>query len=123
MNRALVFVLLVFSTTAPAQAPQLKSGSTVYIEPMGGYKTYLAAAFAKVPLIVVTSKSKADYIITSNVNHSAPSTPAVVVNNSATAIVNEGESQTSRRGIKGGRRVAKGQRNEGLLMPPSDRPA
>ena len=94
MNRALVFVLLAFSTIAPAQLPQLKSGSTVYIEPMGGYETYLAAALVKkkVSLIVVTDKSKADYIITSNVSHNAPSTPAVVVNNSATATVNEGES-------------------------------
>jgi len=94
MTRALAFLLLTFSSIALAQAPQIKSGSTVYIEPMGGYETYLAAAFAKkkVPLIVVTDKSKADYIITSNVSNNIPSTPAVVVNNSATATVNEGES-------------------------------
>jgi hypothetical protein len=44
MNRVLAIVLLTFSAIALAQAPQLKSGSTVYIEPMGGYETYLAAA-------------------------------------------------------------------------------
>jgi hypothetical protein len=94
MNRVLAFVLLTLSAIAVAQAPQLKSGSTVYIEPMGGYETYLAAALVKkkIPLIVVTDKGKADYIITSNVSHNAPSTPSVVVNNSATATVNEGES-------------------------------
>jgi hypothetical protein len=92
MNHALASVLITFSTIALAQAPQIKGGATVYIEPMGGYETYLAAAMVKkkIPLIVVTDKSKADYIITSNINHNAPSTPAVVVNNSAT--VNEGES-------------------------------
>ena len=94
MNRALVLVLLTISATASAQAPQIKSGSTIFIEPMGGYETYLAAALVKkkVPLIVVTDKSKADYIITSNVSHQTPSTPAVVINNSATATVNKGES-------------------------------
>jgi hypothetical protein len=94
MNRMVVIALLTFSAGVFAQAPQLKSGSAVYIEPMGGYETYLAAAIVKmhVPLTVVIDKVKADYIITSNVSHNAPSTPAVVVNNSATATVNEGES-------------------------------
>ena len=94
MNRIVAVTLLAFSASMFAQPPQLKSGSTVYIEPMGGYETYLAAAIVKkhVPLVVVADKEKADYIITSNVSHNAPSTPAVVVNNSATATVNEGES-------------------------------
>jgi hypothetical protein len=94
MNRSLALLILAACTVCFAQAPQIKSGSAVYIEPMGGYETYLAAALVrkKVPLIVVTDKSKADYIIASNVSHDAPSTPAVVVNNSATATVNEGES-------------------------------
>jgi hypothetical protein len=84
MNRALALVLLGISVVASAQAPQIKSGATVYIEPMGGYETYLAAAIAKkkVPLIVVADKSKADYLITSSVSHHTPSQPAVVVNNS-----------------------------------------
>jgi hypothetical protein len=92
MNRALAFVLLTFSTVAIAQAPQLKSGSTVYIEPMGGYETYLAAAMVKkqVPVVVVADKEKAEYIIRSAVSQHAPSAPAVVINNSAT--VNEGDS-------------------------------
>jgi hypothetical protein len=85
MNRALAFVLLTFSTVALAQAPQLRSGSAVYIQPMGGYETYLAAAIVNkhVPLALVAEKDKADYIITSSVNHQTPSQPAVVVNDSS----------------------------------------
>ena len=50
---------------------------------MDGYETYLAAAIAKkqVPLILVTDKTKADYIIASTLSQHAPSQPAVVVNN------------------------------------------
>jgi hypothetical protein len=61
---------------------------------MGGYEAYLAAALVKkhVPLLIVTDKTRAEYIIESTISHNAPSTPAVVVNNSATATVNEGES-------------------------------
>ena len=94
MNRALAFALLAVPAIALAQGPQLKSGATVYIEPMGGYEAYLAAAFIKkhVPLVIVTDKTKADYVVESAISHDAPSTPAVVVNNSATATVNEGDS-------------------------------
>ena len=83
MNRLSAFLLLACSALCLAQAPQIKSGATVYIEPMGGYETYLAAAIAKkkVPLIVVADKSKADYLITSSVSHHTPSQPAVVVHN------------------------------------------
>ena len=87
MNRLFVFLLFACSVVCFAQAPQLKSGSTVYIEPMGGYETYLAAAIVKkhVPLVVVMVKDKADYIITSNVSHQTPSQPGVVVNDSSVA--------------------------------------
>jgi hypothetical protein len=83
MNRIIALVLLTFSAIVFAQAPQIKSGATVYIEPMGGYETYLAAALTKkhVPLIVVADKDKADYIIRSTVSQRAPTAPAVVVNN------------------------------------------
>ena len=81
--RSLAFLLLTFSIVCFAQAPQIKSASTVYIEPMEGYETYLAAAFTKkhVPLVFVTDRAKADYIITSTVSQRAPSQPAVVINN------------------------------------------
>lgn len=68
MKRAFAFVLLAFSAIALAQAPQIKSGDKVYIEPADGFETFLAAAMIeyKVPLVVVTDKDKADYIIRSN---------------------------------------------------------
>lgn len=80
MKRVLAFVLLAFSATALAQAPQIKSGANVYIEPMGGSETYLAAAMVKkqVPLIVVANKDKADYIIT--ISQQVPSQPLIVLN-------------------------------------------
>jgi hypothetical protein len=83
MNRIATIAFLAFSAGVFAQAPQLKSGATVYIEPMGGYETFLAAAIVKkhVPLVVV--KDKAEYIITSNVSHQISSQPEVVVNDSS----------------------------------------
>jgi hypothetical protein len=83
MNRISAIVLLSCCTTCFAQVPQIKSGATVYIEPMNGYETYLAAAITKkhVPLIVVADKGKADYLITSSVSHHTPTQPAVVVHN------------------------------------------
>jgi len=94
MNRLLICVMLMFSAFGVAQAPQFRSGSTVFIEPQNGYETYLAAAFIKehVPLAIVTDKDKADYIIRSTVLQKIPSAPQVVVSNSATATVNEGNS-------------------------------
>jgi hypothetical protein len=94
MKRMVAVTLLAFSASMFSQAPQIKSGATVYIEPMGGYETYLAAAMVKnhVPLVVMTDKAKAEYIIQSNVSQNVPSTPQVVVNNSATATVNEGDN-------------------------------
>ena len=94
MNRIIALVLLTTSAIAFAQAPQIKSGATVYIEPMGGYETYLAAAMVKnhVPLVVMADKAKAEYIIQSTVSQNVPGTPQVVVNNSATATVNEGDN-------------------------------
>jgi hypothetical protein len=99
MNRVLAIVLLTFSAIALAQAPQLKSGSTIYIGPMDGYETYLAAAIVKkhVPLVVVADKDKADYIVRSTVNHTTPSQPAVVVSNS-----NVNNSNVTTRSSSGG---------------------
>lgn len=62
-------LILSCSMSCLARTQKIKNGATVYIEPMGGYETYLAAAFTKkhVPLIVVADKDKAAYIITSTV--------------------------------------------------------
>lgn len=82
MNRLAITVFLLLSSSAFAQ---LHSGSTVYIEPMDGYETYLSAAILKkhVPLVVVTDKDKAEYILRGKISHAdldSPA-PAVVVNN------------------------------------------
>jgi len=104
MNRVLAIVLLTFFAIALAQAPQLKSGSTIYIEPMDGYETYLAAAIVKkhVPLVVVADKDKADYIVRSTVNHTTPSQPAVVVSNSNVNNNNVNNSNVTTRSSSGG---------------------
>lgn len=110
MNRMKVFALFAFAVPAFAQSPIIHSGSTVYIEPMGGYETYLAAAFVKrhIPLAIVVDKDKAEYILRSTVTQSVPSTPQVVVNNSATAAVNEGDSgnQAFNQGFESGQAAA-----------------
>jgi hypothetical protein len=92
MNRLIVFIFLLLPTSAFAQSSPIHSGTTIYIEPMDGYETYLTAAIVKkqVPLIVVTDKSKADYTVTSSVSQRAPTSPAVVINN--TNGVNNGGS-------------------------------
>jgi hypothetical protein len=83
MNRLIVFIFLLLPASVFAQTSPIHSGSTIYIEPMDGYETYLTAAIVKkqVPLVVVADKSKADYTITSSVSQRAPTSPAVVINN------------------------------------------
>lgn len=78
-----VLLLLSFSLPLAAQTPPIPSGSTVYIEPMDGYETYLSAAFAKkhVSVILVADKGKAAYIVRSTVSHRTSNPPAVVINN------------------------------------------
>jgi hypothetical protein len=68
MKRVLAFLLLTLSTLALAQAPVIKSGSTVYIEPANGFGDFLTTAMIdyNVPLAVVVDKDKADYIIRSS---------------------------------------------------------
>ena len=96
-------VFLAVSALALAQTAQIKSGSTVYIEPMDGYETYLSAAFTKkqVPVIIVADKDKATYIVRSTVSHRTPSQPAVVINN--TNGNNNGNSASSTRRRSSGR--------------------
>ena len=104
MNRLIAFLLLACSIVCLAQAPQFKSGSTIYIEPMDGYETYLAAAIMKkhVPLVVVADKDKADYFIRSTVNHTTASQPAVVVTNSNINNNNVNNSNVTTRSSSGG---------------------
>ncbi len=55
MNRIVTVIVIAFSASMFAQTPQLHSGSTVYIEPMNGYETYLSAAFAKSRFTLIVS--------------------------------------------------------------------
>lgn len=106
MKRTFAYMLLAFSALSFAQTPQLKSGSTIYIEPMGGYETYLAAALTKkhVPVIVVTDKTKADFIIRSTVSRRDAKQPGVVINNRATANagINNGNHGAWNNGLNAG---------------------
>jgi hypothetical protein len=100
MNRLFAFLLFALTVPTFAQTPRIPPNTTVYIEPMDGYETYLAAAIAKkqVPLILVADKSKADYVITSTMSHRAASQPAVVINNSNGNGGNNGFPQAAARG-------------------------
>ncbi|HZS09510.1 MAG TPA: hypothetical protein VFD58_32065 [Blastocatellia bacterium] len=61
----LVFAFAVLTITASAQDNKIPAGSKVYIEPMGGFESYMAAALQQknVPLVVVADKDKADFVI------------------------------------------------------------
>lgn len=102
MSRISFLALFALAVSTFAQAPALHRGSTIYIEPMGGYETYLAAAITKkqVPLVVVADKDKADYVIRSTVSQHTPTGPAVVVNNTNTASI--GDNNSFGRGAGGG---------------------
>jgi len=100
-----VLALFAFAIPVTAQAPALHSGITIYIEPMGGYETYLATAFLKehVPVIIVTDKTKADFILASAVSRKEPSRPGVVINNRVSANVgNNGNNDAWNQGWQSG---------------------
>jgi hypothetical protein len=79
----LLIALLASSVIALAQAPLIKRGATVYLQPgevgiyerkdaptiEGGFEPYLVAAMMKykIPLVIVADKDKAEFIIKSNV--------------------------------------------------------
>lgn len=83
MNRLVTILLLACPALCLAQTPQIKSGATIYIEPMDGYETYLSAAIVKkhVPLVIVADKDKSEFTITSSVSQRVPNAPAIVINN------------------------------------------
>ncbi|MFT4112187.1 hypothetical protein [Silvibacterium sp.] len=85
MKRALLLCsLLAMPSLVSAQTTPIAPGSTVFIEPMDGYETYLSAAFLKkqVPLTVVSDKTKAQFLIESTLSHTQPDSPEVVIQNS-----------------------------------------
>ncbi len=123
MKCMLAFLLLAFSALAVAQAPAIKRGGAVYIEPgkvetkgqesettiEGGFETYLAAAMMRydVPLVVVADKDKADYILKSNVNQiehgewETTSATITVIDLRTSQILFAVSASTHRFGIKG----------------------
>jgi hypothetical protein len=111
MNRFSTILLVAYSAVCLAQTPQIRSGSTVYIEPMNGYETYIAAAILKkhVPLVVVLDKEKAAYIIHSTINHIQPNQAqaGVVINNSNTIESSDNsKADTFNRGFESGQAEA-----------------
>ncbi len=110
MKRVLAFMLLAFSTIALAQAPQIKSGATVYLDPKGGFDSFLAAAIMRynVPLVVVGDKDKAEYIIiTSDIHQieydgwSDTSASITVMDARTSQIIIAFSASTKRFGVKG----------------------
>ena len=67
---AVLLVLLAVSQVLPAAPapaqPKIPPGSKIYIHPMDGFESYLAAGLAKkkVPVVVVPDRATADYEIT-----------------------------------------------------------
>jgi hypothetical protein len=70
---ALVGTLLFGSTTF---AQTITPGSKLYIEPMNGFESYLAAAILakKIPVSVVLDKARADYLVTGTFKEEAGGT-------------------------------------------------
>jgi hypothetical protein len=74
MKKLLVILTLMLAIvgSALAQKPtNLPPGSKVYLEPMDGFETYLAAALQKkkVPVKMVGDKDSADFVITGTAEH------------------------------------------------------
>jgi hypothetical protein len=74
----------IFFALVPAWAQQVKSipaGAKVFLEPMGGFETYLKAAMAKkkVPLQIVEDKAQAEFIITGHSESQKASTAKKVI--------------------------------------------
>lgn len=77
---ALSLLLALSASLGVAQQPtadpfsrHIAPGAFVFIEPMEGFEDYLMAAFhtKQVPVVVVTDKSKADFIVTGHARSSS----------------------------------------------------
>jgi hypothetical protein len=86
-KRLIIFGLACLATLlalSPSWAQQTKSipaGAKVFLEPMGGFETYLKAAMTKkkVPLQVVNDKAQADFIMTGHSESEKASTAKKVI--------------------------------------------
>jgi hypothetical protein len=70
----LAFTFLLTASGLAAAQQAIAPGSKVYISPMNGYESYLAAAFEKkkVPVTLVADASVADYVVTGSSEHQKP---------------------------------------------------
>jgi hypothetical protein len=86
VRRYLAFLFVLMAGVLIAQTPSIQSGSTIYIEPMDGYETDLAAALIKkgVRLVIVQDRAKADLIMQSTLYAHTPSPPVVVLSKNGT---------------------------------------
>lgn len=66
INLIPLIALLLSPLAFPQDSSLIPRGSKVFIQPMGGYETFIAAAFAnkKVPVVVVTDRNAADFEVT-----------------------------------------------------------
>lgn len=76
--------VIIFVSLVPTWAQQAKSipaGAKVFLEPMGGFDTYLKAAMTKkkVPLQIVEDKAQAEFIITGHSESQKASTAKKVI--------------------------------------------
>ena len=85
LKRLMVFgvaaILLALSQSWAQQTNSIPAGSRVFLEPMGGFETYLKAAMTKkkVPLQIVEDKTQADFIITGHSESQKASTAKKVI--------------------------------------------
>jgi co-chaperonin GroES (HSP10) len=76
--------VIIFFALVPTWAQQPKSipaGAKVFLEPMGGFETYLKAAMTKkkVPLQIVEDRAQAEFIITGHSESQKASTAKKVI--------------------------------------------
>jgi hypothetical protein len=78
---ACVTVLLALAPSWAQETKSIPSGSKVFLEPMGGFETYLKAALTKkkVPLQIVEDKTQADFIIAGHSDSEKASTAKKVI--------------------------------------------
>lgn len=87
LKRSMVFgfaclaILLALSPCWAQQTNSIPAGARVFLEPMGGFETYLKAAMTKkkVPLQIVEDKTQADFIITGHSESQKASTAKKVI--------------------------------------------
>src|ERR1700747_979415 len=88
LRRQIKLLGLIWLTTGLAvlcssaqQSSAIPSGSTVFLDPMGGFESYLKVAMSKkkVPLQIVNDKTQADFIITGHSESEKASTAKKVI--------------------------------------------